>query len=115
MASACLPESQAFMPTNHSEVLATRDARAQLPAILERFRAAGPDAEPVVIGAQGRPEAVFLSYEHYLELAGGGERVRAILDRQAPGTSKALDANEALELANRELHSMRRERRGERT
>jgi hypothetical protein len=31
------------------EVLATREARAQLPALLERFRQAGVDAEPVVI------------------------------------------------------------------
>jgi hypothetical protein len=91
------------MTKNPHEVLATREARAQLPAMLERFRAAGADAEPVVIGARRRPEAVVLSYEHYLKLAGGRDRVRAV-----------LDADEALELANRELHAMRRERRARR-
>src|SRR5829696_2610498 len=59
------------------DVLATREARAQLPALLERFRQAGADAEPVVIGARRRPEAVVLSYERYLQLAGGRERVAA--------------------------------------
>ncbi|CAN5273023.1 hypothetical protein BH20ACT16_BH20ACT16_01960 [soil metagenome] len=43
------------------DVLATREARAQLPALLERFRQAGADAEPVVIGAHRSPEAVVLS------------------------------------------------------
>lgn len=37
------------------DVLATREARAQLPALLEHFREVGADAEPVVIGARRRP------------------------------------------------------------
>ncbi len=93
------------------DVLATREARAQLPALLERFRKHGADAEPVVIGARRRPEAVVLSYERYLQLAGGRERVAAALDRQASEAGHRLDADEALELANGELHAMRRERR----
>ena len=93
------------------DVLATREARAQLPALLERFRQAGADAEPVVIGARRRPEAVVLSYERYLQLAGGRERVAAALDRQAAEATEVLDADEALELANRELHAMRQQRR----
>ncbi len=96
------------------DVLATREARAQLPALLERFRQAGADAEPVVIGARRRPEAVVLSYERYLQLAGGRERVAAALDRQAAEATEVLDADEALELANRELHAMRRKRRAKR-
>jgi len=96
------------------EVLATREAREQLPALLERFRHAGADAEPVVIGARRRPEAVVLSYERYLQLAGGRERVAAALERQTREASETLDADEALELANRELHEMRRKRRGKR-
>jgi antitoxin StbD len=92
------------------EVLATREARAQLPALLERFRRAGAAAEPVVIGAHRRPEAVVLSYERYLELAGGRERVAAVMERQADQIGEGMDADEALELANRELHAMRRER-----
>lgn len=93
------------------EVLATREARAQLPALLEQFRKAGAAAEPVVIGAHRRPEAVVLSYERYLELAGGRERVAAVLERQADDLGAGMDAEEALELASRELHAMREERR----
>jgi PHD/YefM family antitoxin component YafN of YafNO toxin-antitoxin module len=94
------------------DVLATREARAQLSALLERFRRDGADAEPVIIGARRRPEAVVLSYERYLQLAGGRERVAAALDRQM--REAGLDADEALELANSELHAMRRERRARR-
>ncbi|WP_259316274.1 hypothetical protein [Capillimicrobium parvum] len=56
------------------DVLATREGRPHLPALLERPGEAGADAEPVVIGARRRPEAVVLSYERYLKLAGGRER-----------------------------------------
>ncbi|MDP9293219.1 MAG: type II toxin-antitoxin system Phd/YefM family antitoxin [Actinomycetota bacterium] len=93
------------------EVLATREARAQLSTLLERFRKDGADAEPVIIGARRRPEAVVLSYERYLQLAGGRQRVAAALDRQAREAGETLDADEALALADRELHAMRRERR----
>jgi antitoxin StbD len=96
------------------DVLATREARAQLPALLERFRQAGADADPVVIGARRRPEAVVLSYERYLQLAGGRERVAAALDRQAREAGETLDADEALKVAEEELHAMRRARRAKR-
>jgi antitoxin StbD len=99
------------MSSNPHEVLPTREARAQLPAMLERFRQAGADAEPVVIGARRRPEAVVLSYERYLQLAGGRERVRAILERQAAESGSRPSSDEVLELANRELHAARRSRR----
>lgn len=93
------------------QVLATREARAQLPALLERFRQAGADAEPVVIGARRRPEAVVLSYERYLKLAGGRERVAAALEQQTSELDTTLEADQAMELADSELHAMRRERR----
>src|SRR3954466_7410204 len=96
------------------DVLATREARAQLPALLERFRKDGADAEPVVIGARRRPEAVVLSYERYLKLAGGRERVAAALGQQAAQAGEALGEEEAMTLANEELHAMRRERRATR-
>jgi PHD/YefM family antitoxin component YafN of YafNO toxin-antitoxin module len=99
------------MERNPHDVLATREVRAQLPALLERFRQAGADAEPVVIGARRRPEAVVLSYERYLKLVGGRERVAAALEQQAREAGETLDAEEAIELANNELHTMRRERR----
>jgi PHD/YefM family antitoxin component YafN of YafNO toxin-antitoxin module len=96
------------------DVLATREARAQLPALLERFRQAGADAEPVVIGARRRPEAVVLSYERYLQLAGGRERVAAALERQTREAGETIDADEALKVADEELHAMRRQRRAKR-
>lgn len=99
------------MATKPHDVLATREARAQLPAMLDRFRKAGSKAEPVVIGARRKPEAVVLSYERYLELAGGRAKVRAALDRQVETIGSELSGDEALELANQELHAMRRERR----
>ena len=92
------------------EVLATREAREQLPAMLERFRQAGADAEPVVIGARRRPEAVVLSYERYLELAGGRENVSDLLERQVAKLGAGLDPDDAMQLANDELHAARRER-----
>jgi hypothetical protein len=79
--------------------------------MLEHFREAGPDAEPVVIGARRRPEAVVLSYERYLKLVGGRDRVRAVLDHQAAKIGQGLGDDEAIELANTELHAMRSERR----
>jgi hypothetical protein len=75
---------------------------------VEAYRA---DAEPVVIGARRRPEAVVLSYERYLKLLGGRERVAAALEQQAREAGETLDAEAAMELANSELHAMRRERR----
>jgi antitoxin StbD len=93
------------------DVLATREARAQLPALLARFREDGAAADPVVIGARRRPEAVVLSYERYLQLAGGRESVAAALERQARET---IDADQALELADEELHAVRRRRRAKR-
>ena len=102
------------MKSKPHDVLATREARAALPAMLERFRQDGADAEPVVIGAHRRPEAVVLSYERYLQLAGGRERVAAALDRQTREAGATLDADEALELANSELHTMRSRRRAPR-
>jgi len=98
------------MVSKPHDVLATREVRKQLPALLDRFRNEGADAEPVVIGARRRPEAVVLSYERYLQLAGGRERVAAALDRQTQEAGARLDADAALELADSELHAMRRER-----
>lgn len=92
------------------DILAIGEVRAQLPALLERFRQDGAEAEPVVIAGCGRPEAVLLSHKRYLELAGGRERVAAALDRQSRDAGEGLEAEEALELANSELHAMRRRR-----
>ena len=50
----------------------------------------------------------------YLQLAGGRERVAALLERQTSEAGGMLDADAALELANSELHEMRRQRRAAR-
>jgi antitoxin StbD len=95
------------MSSRLDEVLPTREARAKLPSMLAGFRARGASADPVVIGAHRRPEAVVLSYERYLALLSGRERVQAILaDRRASGEGVA--EGEALELAVREQHASRR-------
>lgn len=89
------------------EVLPTREARSKLPSMLAGFRARGADADPVVIGAHRRPEAVVLSYERYLGLLTGRERVKAILaDRRA--SAEGMGEDEAMEIAVREQHTSRR-------
>src|SRR3954451_23139829 len=49
-------------------VLPTNEARALLPKALARFRERGALAEPVVFGAQRRPEGVMIPFELYAEL-----------------------------------------------
>ena len=98
------------MAKNPHEVLPTREARAQLPAMLEQFRKEGADADPVVIGARRKPEAVVLSYERYLQLAGGRERVREMLGRWAE-SGDGLSEDEAMKLATEEVRAYRREQR----
>ncbi len=89
------------------EVLPTREARAKLPSMLAGFRARGAKADPVVIGAHRRPEAVVLSYQRYLALLSGRERIQAILaDRRASGPG--LGEDEAMQIAVREQHASRR-------
>ena len=97
----------AGMSPRVDEVLPTREARSKLPSMLAGFRARGADADPVVIGAHRRPEAVVLSYERYLALLSGRERVKAILaDRRA--SADGVGEDEAMELAVREQHASRR-------
>jgi PHD/YefM family antitoxin component YafN of YafNO toxin-antitoxin module len=89
------------------EVLPTREARARLPSMLAGFRARGARADPVVIGAHRRPEAVVLSYERYLELLSGRERIKALLaDRRV--SAEGMGEDEAMEIAVREQHASRR-------
>lgn len=89
------------------EVLPTREARAKLPSLLAGFRARGADADPVVIGAHRRPEAVVLSYERYLAMLSGRERIKAILaDRRTSGVG--MGEGEAMRVAVEEQHVSRR-------
>ena len=50
------------------------DARARLTAILRDFRSDPAGAEPVVLGAHRRVDAVVMSYERYRELIAEQER-----------------------------------------
>jgi antitoxin StbD len=94
------------MSARVDEVLPTREARAKLPSMLAGFRARGAEADPVVIGAHRRPEAVVLSYERYLALLSGRERVNAILaDRRA--SADGIGEDEAMEIAVREQQASR--------
>jgi antitoxin StbD len=96
-----------LMSRRVDEVLPTREARAKLPSFLAGFRARGVDADPVVIGAHRRPEAVVLSYERYLAMLSGRERVKAILaDRRAAGPG--MSEEEAMRVAVQEQHASRR-------
>ncbi len=88
------------------EVLATREARDQLPSLLADFRKAGAKAEPVVIGARRRPEGVVLSYELYLQLLEGRERVWTILADRAAADG-GMDEDEAMRMAVSEQHAAR--------
>lgn len=99
-----------FVAPRPHDVLTIREARDALPSLLECFRQAGAEAAPVVIGARRRPEAVVLSYERYFQLVGGRARVTAILDQQAADAGAQLSEDEAMTIANEELHAMRRER-----
>jgi PHD/YefM family antitoxin component YafN of YafNO toxin-antitoxin module len=75
--------------------------------MLAGFRARGAKADPVVIGAHRRPEAVVLSYERYLALLTGRERVSAILaDRRA--SAGVMDEDAAMDIAVQEQHASRR-------
>jgi antitoxin StbD len=96
-----------LMSPRVDEVLPTREARAKLPSMLAGFRVRGADADPIVIGAHRRPEAVVLSYERYLALLSGRERVRAILaDRRV--SSSEMNEDEVMEIAVGEQHAARR-------
>ena len=96
-----------LMSPRVDEVLPTREARAKLPSMLAGFRARGAEADPVVIGAHRRPEAVVLSYERYLTLLSGRERVDAILaDRRI--SPDGMGEDQAMEIAVREQHASRR-------
>ncbi|WP_454293459.1 hypothetical protein [Salana multivorans] len=49
-------------------ILPSRDARAEIPKALRRFRAEGATAEPLIFGSHRRPEAVVIPFELYREL-----------------------------------------------
>jgi hypothetical protein len=69
-----------------------REARAQLPAIVRRFGRAGAQAEPIVIGASRRAEAVIMSYEQYARLVGERSWLGEGLDGEAADRGRPAEA-----------------------
>ena len=53
----------------------SREVRDDFGELLRAFRAKGEDADPVVFGAQRRPEAVLMSYERYEAIQRGMDDV----------------------------------------
>jgi PHD/YefM family antitoxin component YafN of YafNO toxin-antitoxin module len=60
--------------TEAADVVTVRDARTNLSRILSSLHDAGPQAEPVFIGAHRKPEGVLLSVESFRELMALRER-----------------------------------------
>lgn len=84
------------------DVLGTRELREQMPAILRELRA-DAGSEPIVGGANRKPEIVILSYEGYLDLMDQIDNLAIAAQAReripAPGT----DLGTSLEDAAREL------------
>ncbi|WP_341251343.1 hypothetical protein [Euzebya pacifica] len=74
----------------------TTEARRDLNRTLKRFRTEGPTAEPVLLGAHRRPEAIILPYEAYellrevIEDVAIAGQVRE-RDREDDGTRMSVD------------------------
>lgn len=83
-------------------VLATREARRDLPSVLRDFRRRGAKAPPVVIGAHRKPEGVMISYERYLELLDELDNVAIVAEVDAR-LERGLGAETELDEAMREL------------
>jgi hypothetical protein len=79
------------------ETLSVREAREQLPSVLERFR--GGDRKPVGVGSHRRTEAVMVPVEVFEELT--AERARAVTSAtasvQAEGVSPSPETQAILE------------------
>ncbi len=85
------------------EVLGTRELREQLPSILRAFREEGADAEPIIGGANRRPELVMFPYERYGDMMDELDNlaIQALYDERVEGRETTGDRS--LEEAAREL------------
>ena len=75
------------------ETLSVREAREQLPSVLERFR--NGDRTPVGVGSHRKTEAVMVPVEVFDELT--SERVRALSDAAASLRAEGLAATADVE------------------
>jgi PHD/YefM family antitoxin component YafN of YafNO toxin-antitoxin module len=71
------------------ETLSVREAREQLPSVLERFRRG--DRTPVGVGSHRKTEAVMVPVEVFDELT--AERVRSLVDATASLRAEGLVAD----------------------
>lgn len=74
-------------------VLPSREIRTELPKALERFRAEGIAAQPIVFGAHRKPEAVVIPFELYdrlLPMIEDLEIAQIVRERTAAGPATPL-------------------------
>jgi hypothetical protein len=74
-------------------VLPSREIRTELPKALERFRAEGITAQPIVFGAHRKPEAVVIPFELYnrlLPIIEDLEIAEIVRERTAAGPATPL-------------------------
>jgi hypothetical protein len=71
------------------ETLSVREAREQLPSVLERFRSG--DRTPVGVGSRRRTEAVMVPVEVFDELT--AERAHAVIEAAASLRAEGLEAS----------------------
>jgi PHD/YefM family antitoxin component YafN of YafNO toxin-antitoxin module len=75
------------------ETLSVREAREQLPSVLERFR--NGDRTPVGVGSHRRTEAVMVPVEVFDELT--AERARAVVEAAASLRAEGLRPEASVE------------------
>jgi hypothetical protein len=75
------------------ETLSVREAREQLPSVLERFR--NGDRTPVGVGSHRRTEAVMVPVEVFDELT--AERARAVVEAAASLRAEGLRPDASVE------------------
>ena len=79
------------MATRVQSVIASSDARKELPALVQRFRNEGVFAEPLIFGAHRKPEAAVIPFELYAELLPAIEELEiAALVRERAGAGPAV-------------------------
>ncbi|MFE7271741.1 type II toxin-antitoxin system Phd/YefM family antitoxin [Streptomyces sp. NPDC057623] len=79
------------------EVVTVSDARARLSRILTALSEAGAHADPVLIGAHRRPQAVLLSVEAFEALSGRAARRAAVASATGSIEAEGLRASKASE------------------
>jgi len=77
------------------EIVTVSDARASLSRILSELSHAGPDANPVLIGAHRKPQGVLLSVEAFEALTGRAARRAATESATGSVEAEGLRTSEA--------------------